>query len=219
MREHKETIKHLPSEAAFIYDAFLLIANTIDKNNLSKMIHLSLSKSVSCQTENQWFYGLQFMKYLKTNKINGLSGHIEFDIKSGYRTNLKFSIVDRTDDSVELVSLNKLINNKLFFFSLFINNYKIGYWRDEPVQSQNNTIQMVRSFAKERDTVYSRLNRKLFVTTKLEEPYVMENIPLNNQILVGNEKYRGYCVDLLDKISKLCNFTYTIKLVEDGFLV
>jgi hypothetical protein len=76
---------------------------------------------------------------------------------------------------------------------------------------------MVRSFAKERDTVYSRLNRKLFVTTKLEEPYVMENIPLNNQILVGNEKYRGYCVDLLDKISKLCNFTYTIKLVEDGF--
>ena len=105
MREHKETITHLPSEAAFIYDAFLLIANTIDKNNLSKMIHLSLSKSVSCQTENQWFYGLQFMKYLKTNKINGLSGHIEFDIKSGYRTNLKFSIVDRTDDSVELVSL------------------------------------------------------------------------------------------------------------------
>jgi hypothetical protein len=114
MREHKETIKHLPSEAAFIYDAFLLIANTIDKNNLSKMIHLSLSKSVSCQTENQWFYGIQFMKYLITNKINGLSGHIEFDIKSGYRTNLKVSIVDRTDDSVELVSFIILVLMSFF---------------------------------------------------------------------------------------------------------
>ncbi len=114
MREHKETIKHLPSEAAFIYDAFLLIANTIDKNNLSKMIHLSLSKSVSCQTENQWFYGIQFMKYLIANKINGLSGHIEFDIKSGYRTNLKVSIVDRTDDSVELVSFIILVLMSFF---------------------------------------------------------------------------------------------------------
>jgi len=103
MREHKETIKHLPSEAAFIYDAFLLIANTIDKNNLSKMIHLSLSKSVSCQTENQWFYGIQC-----------LSGHIEFDIKSGYRINLKVSIVDRTDDSVELVSFIILVLMSFF---------------------------------------------------------------------------------------------------------
>ncbi len=49
-----------------------------------------------------------------------------------------------------------------------------------------------------------------------EAPYVMKKEPVNNQTLVGNDKYKGYCVDLLEKISKICGFNYTIKLVEDG---
>ena len=30
----------------------------------------------------------------------------------------------------------------------------------------------------------------------------------------GNDKYMGYCVDLLEKISDMCGFNYTIKLVD-----
>ena len=37
-----------------------------------------------------------------------------------------------------------------------------------------------------------------------------------NQTLYGNMKYRGYCIELLDRIAKICNFTYNIKLVDDG---
>lgn len=44
----------------------------------------------------------------------------------------------------------------------------------------------------------------------------MMRTPIGNETLDGNKKYKGYCVDLLDKIAKLCNFTYTIKLVDDG---
>jgi hypothetical protein len=44
-----------------------------------------------------------------------------------------------------------------------------------------------------------------------EEPYVM--IKKEN----GNYVYTGFCIDLLEKISKICNFTYKIRLVEDGY--
>lgn len=40
--------------------------------------------------------------------------------------------------------------------------------------------------------------------------------PVNNETLIGNARYRGYCIDLLEKISKMCGFNYTITLVEDG---
>ena len=39
----------------------------------------------------------------------------------------------------------------------------------------------------------------------------------NNETYDKNDIYEGYCIDLLKKISKLANFTYEIKLVEDGF--
>ena len=32
-----------------------------------------------------------------------------------------------------------------------------------------------------------------------------------------NELYYGYCIDLLNRIAKECNFTYDIKTVDDGY--
>lgn len=46
----------------------------------------------------------------------------------------------------------------------------------------------------------------------------MERIPMHNETLKGNQKYRGFCVELLEKISEICNFTYTINKVEDGYM-
>ena len=34
--------------------------------------------------------------------------------------------------------------------------------------------------------------------------------------LTGNDRYEGYCVDLLKEIAKLLHFNYTIKEVGDG---
>jgi len=34
--------------------------------------------------------------------------------------------------------------------------------------------------------------------------------------LRGNSRFEGFCVDLLDEISKILHFNYTIKPVDDG---
>ena len=39
----------------------------------------------------------------------------------------------------------------------------------------------------------------------------------NSENFTGNNQYEGYCIDLLEKIASICNFTYKIKLVDDGF--
>lgn len=128
------------SEAIFIYDAFSLLANTIDKHNLVDQINTS--PAVSCQRETEWAFGPELVKYLRMSKFNGLSGHIEFDQRTGFRTNLTLSIVDKTRTGVDMV----------------------GYWRDT---KKSKPIEIVRSYAKEKDQVLDKLNRNLIITTKL----------------------------------------------------
>jgi hypothetical protein len=91
----------IQSEAIFIYDAFSLLANTIDRQNLADII--PASPVVSCDKELAWEYGSEFMKFLKMSKFNGLSGNIEFEEATGYRTNLTLSIVDKTRTGVDMV--------------------------------------------------------------------------------------------------------------------
>ena len=38
----------------------------------------------------------------------------------------------------------------------------------------------------------------------------------NGEKLNGNDLFEGYCIDLLEQISKIVGFNYTIKLVDDG---
>jgi len=40
--------------------------------------------------------------------------------------------------------------------------------------------------------------------------------PDPDKTLRGNSRFQGFCVDLLDEISKILKFNYTIKPVDDG---
>ncbi|CAF93180.1 unnamed protein product [Tetraodon nigroviridis] len=57
-------------------------------------------------------------------------------------------------------------------------------------------------------------NRSLVVSTILEEPYVM--FRRSDKPLYGNERFEGYCMDLLKELASILGFTYEVHLVEDG---
>jgi ionotropic glutamate receptor len=38
----------------------------------------------------------------------------------------------------------------------------------------------------------------------------------SGKALAGNERFNGFCIDLLDEIARIENFNYTIYLVADG---
>lgn len=47
-----------------------------------------------------------------------------------------------------------------------------------------------------------------------EEPFVM--FRKSDRTLYGNDRFEGYCVDLLKELSHILGFSYEIRLVEDG---
>nr|XP_005998054.1 PREDICTED: glutamate receptor ionotropic, kainate 5 [Latimeria chalumnae] len=57
-------------------------------------------------------------------------------------------------------------------------------------------------------------NKTLIITTILENPYVMRKV--NYQDYHGNERYEGFCVDMLRELSGILKFNFKIKLVDDG---
>lgn len=47
-----------------------------------------------------------------------------------------------------------------------------------------------------------------------EEPYVM--LKKSDKALVGNDRFEGFCIDLLKELANILGFTYEIRLVPDG---
>ncbi|KAM4704300.1 glutamate receptor ionotropic, kainate 4 isoform 2-T2 [Rhinophrynus dorsalis] len=60
----------------------------------------------------------------------------------------------------------------------------------------------------------SLVNKTLIVTTILENPYLM--LKTNHLELEGNDRYEGFCVDMLKELAKILRFNYKIRLVADG---
>ncbi|XP_060534692.1 glutamate receptor ionotropic, kainate 2-like isoform X3 [Cylas formicarius] len=57
------------------------------------------------------------------------------------------------------------------------------------------------------------MNVTLVVTTILEQPYVLLK---PNPILQGNDRYEGFCIDLLKELAAMVGFEYRIELVPDS---
>ncbi|XP_064627646.1 glutamate receptor ionotropic, kainate 2-like isoform X4 [Lineus longissimus] len=84
---------------------------------------------------------------------------------------------------------------------------KVGYWN--PIGGLNYTgpFETMTRGGK------MGINRTLEVTSILETPFVMEKENLHD--LEGNDRYEGFCVDLLKEIAEICRFKYRIEIVKD----
>ncbi|XP_076189420.1 glutamate receptor ionotropic, kainate 2 isoform X2 [Aptenodytes patagonicus] len=85
----------------------------------------------------------------------------------------------------------------------------VGTW--DPLSGLNMTENQK---GKPANITDSLSNRSLIVTTILEEPYVM--FKKSDKPLYGNDRFEGYCIDLLRELSTILGFSYEIRLVEDG---
>ncbi|KFV75019.1 Glutamate receptor ionotropic, kainate 3, partial [Dryobates pubescens] len=117
----------------------------------------------------------------------GLTGRIVFNKTSGLRTDFDLDIISLKEDGLE----------------------KVGAW--SPSDGLNIT-----EISKGRgpNVTDSLSNRSLIVTTVLEEPFVM--FRKSDTALFGNDRFEGYCIDLLKELAIILGFTYEIRLVEDG---
>ncbi|XP_028428925.1 glutamate receptor ionotropic, kainate 4 [Perca flavescens] len=84
---------------------------------------------------------------------------------------------------------------------------QIGLWHSEDGLSMERKLRSINVT----DTLF---NSTLTITTILENPYVM--LRQNHQELEGNDRYEGFCVDMLKELADILKFKYRIRLVGDG---
>ncbi|XP_016814879.2 glutamate receptor ionotropic, kainate 3 isoform X2 [Pan troglodytes] len=143
--------------------------------------------SLQCHRHKAWRFGGRFMNFIKEAQWEGLTGRIVFNKTSGLRTDFDLDIISLKEDGLE----------------------KVGVW--SPADGLNIT-----EIAKGRgpNVTDSLTNRSLIVTTVLEEPFVM--FRKSDRTLYGNDRFEGYCIDLLKELAHILGFSYEIRLVEDG---
>lgn len=117
----------------------------------------------------------------------GLTGRITFNKTDGLRKDFDLDIISLKEEGTE----------------------KIGVWNSYSGLNMTDSN-------KDRSTniTDSLANRTLIVTTILEDPYVMYK--KSDKPLYGNDRFEGYCLDLLKELSNILGFIYEVKLVSDG---
>nr|XP_020853936.1 glutamate receptor ionotropic, kainate 2 isoform X2 [Phascolarctos cinereus] len=143
--------------------------------------------SLQCNRHKPWRFGTRFMSLIKEAHWEGLTGRITFNKTNGLRTDFDLDVISLKEEGLE----------------------KIGTW--DPASGLNMTESQK---GKPANITDSLSNRSLIVTTILEEPYVM--FKKSDKPLYGNDRFEGYCIDLLRELATILGFTYEIRLVEDG---
>ncbi|XP_034088918.1 glutamate receptor ionotropic, kainate 3 [Gymnodraco acuticeps] len=143
--------------------------------------------SLQCHRHKPWRFGGRFMSFIKESHWDGLTGRLSFNKSSGLRTDFDLDIISLKEEGLE----------------------KVGKWS---VSGGLNITELPKR--KGMNITDSLANRSLVITTILEEPYVM--LKKSDKALVGNDRFEGYCIDLLKELAIVLGFTYEIRLVPDG---
>ncbi|KAM7395268.1 hypothetical protein PAMA_006842 [Pampus argenteus] len=143
--------------------------------------------SLQCNRHKPWRFGGRFISLIKEAHWDGLTGRVLFNKSNGLRTDFDLDVISLKEEGLE----------------------KIGTW-DPP-----SGLNMTESHKSKTSNITDSLaNKSLRVSTILEEPYVM--FKKSDKPLYGNDRFEGYCIDLLRELSGILGFRYELRLVEDG---
>lgn len=141
-------------------------------------------RPLSCETEEPWAQGNSFVKYMRMINVQGLTGNIRFN-PNGHRTDMRLAILEITHNGLR----------------------EAGEW------TMHGGINITTNYSRQLEEARLHLmNKTLIVTTLVQAPYTM--LKENHAELEGNAKYEGYCIDLLEEISKLPDISLKYKIRE-----
>uniref|UniRef100_A0AC35GLP6 Ionotropic glutamate receptor n=1 Tax=Panagrolaimus sp. PS1159 TaxID=55785 RepID=A0AC35GLP6_9BILA len=184
------------AESAFMFDSVFLAANSIA--NISTVypikddVHYARCRSITA-AHVPFQYGKKLIEYIKNTSLKGLTGDLSrVNADNLHHGNFSFRI--------NLLGYNGEISDIGFWESK--TDVNVNMSRDSKAQLQQNV------------QVSDELKPHFRVTTIMERPYVM--LKKNHFELDENNQFEGFCIDLLEELSKDLGFTYTIHVVRDN---
>ncbi|RWS24662.1 glutamate receptor: ionotropic kainate 3-like protein 2 [Leptotrombidium deliense] len=182
-----ETPINLKTSTALIYDAVKHFAKSIKAADISTPIsRVPSNGQKSCDDINPWKQGTTVINQMRATESSGITGLVRFNL-AGYRSMLS-------------LHLEKLDERGLV---------DIGKWTDF-----NDTGLIARGLSKdltEIKDIHNKLKGKHFIVSTFPvDPYTM--LVQSIKPLTGNDVYEGFCMDIIQELSKFLGFTYTIKI-------
>ncbi|XP_029035806.1 glutamate receptor ionotropic, kainate 2-like [Osmia bicornis bicornis] len=180
-------------ESAVLYDSVFLLYNALDALNARNQDNedpVTIDPvPLSCEEAEKYTAGLNITSLLRElSKEGKITGPIGLD-ENGRRQYSNIRIMDvRPGESVQT-----------------------GYWDPDGLHSIDNE--------QERESyLYKSIELKKFkISTKVGPPYIMVvTDSATRGILIEQTRYEGFCIDLIEEISKLLKFKYEFELVPDG---
>lgn len=195
--------RNLTTEAAFLYDAVELMARSLamlsqgvpstiaPKNELLGTTNFPLTSSCARKTPNSddpivpWPWGRLLRQYMQLIKFTGLTGDVDLN-DNGFRSDINLQLYDLTREGLRSVADWTLAGGLSY-----VGNYSI-------VMTEN----------------YKELlkNKTLTIVTLENRPYVMKVAGWENK--TGNDRWEGYCIDLIQALARIRNFSYKIRVLE-----
>uniref|UniRef100_A0A914CSS2 Uncharacterized protein n=1 Tax=Acrobeloides nanus TaxID=290746 RepID=A0A914CSS2_9BILA len=182
------------SQAAFMFDAVYLAAHSV--HGFGQIYPLQTdTHSTRCRTSTRGHVksqaGRRLIEHIRNTTLYGLTGDLS-RIGNPHQSNFSFRI--------NLLGYNGDIDDIGFWAHL--TDVSVNMSRDSRAQLQKNV------------KVSDELKPHFRVTTILERPYVM--LKKNHFELDSNNQFEGFCIDLLEELSKDLGVTYTIHVVRDN---
>nr|XP_002730360.1 PREDICTED: glutamate receptor 1-like [Saccoglossus kowalevskii] len=138
-----------------------------------------------------WVHGSVLMQYLEQVSGPGTARYLNF-----------------THTRTPAVTVYDIVNFKAN------GTIQIGEWRTKGDIDVNSSLITFMGATEEApvDNDYDLSNTTLIITTILEEPFMM----VRSDNTTGNDRFHGFCKDLLDKLQMALQFEYELELVPDG---
>ncbi|KAK3923037.1 Glutamate receptor ionotropic, kainate 2 [Frankliniella fusca] len=173
---------------ALMWDAVHLFARALERLDQSREVELP---ALECDDKRDqpgerglasWDHGFSLINFMRTTEIEGLTGTIRFD-NQGFRTDFSLDIIELSPDMESTMTIG---NVDLTTFNLT----RIERAKDE----LRRELESVR-------------NQTFRVMIAIQEPYnMLQDSALR---LTGNDRYEGFCIDLIKELAQMLGFNYT----------
>lgn len=182
----------LKTETALMYDGVMLLAKaleTLDASQLPDHDRQFGTMSINCRSEGEdgkWSDGKILLEALRNIQFDGVTGQVEIDVETGFRTNFQFDVIELTKTGFSRIGIydssEEVEEDKRFIWTRTV---------EETLKQQEEDLK----------------DKVLIVTTIIGAPYAIKEAG-------GN--FSGYVPELMEKIAGLLEFQYEIKEVSDG---
>nr|AWT23260.1 IR15 [Hycleus cichorii] len=186
--------KDIKINTALMYDALNLFINSYSQLDRSEELYV---KPLNCDPHAISSHGYPLAAFIaKKNMTFGrllgppLSGPIAFN-KFGQRSSFQLEIME--------------LKNHKFRVT--------GTWDSNNPNMINSTIT---SEDREKEKVQEISGRMFKVVSRIGPPYLMRKPPIEGRPYVGNNRFEGFAMDLIDEICKILNCTYQFEIVPDN---